>query len=65
MHSDHDYISLTLNLDDIQRGPGFWNFNNDLIADTAFEAEMKEFWTVWETKYDAFADPLVWWDKAK
>ena len=64
-HSDHDYISLTLNLDNIQRGPGFWHFNNELIADAAFEAEMEEFWTVWQTKYDDFADPLVWWDKAK
>ena len=65
MHSGNDYVSLTLNLENIKRGPGFWHFNNELIADAAFEAEMKEFWTVWQTKYDDFADPLVWWDKAK
>ena len=65
MHSDHDYVSLTLNLENIKRGLGFWHFNNELLADAAFEAEIKDFWTVWQTKYDDFADPLVWWDKAK
>ena len=64
-HSDHDYIFLTLNLDNIQRGPGFWHFNNELIDVAAFEAEIEEFWSTWQTKYDDFADPLVWWDKAK
>lgn len=65
IHSDHDYVSLTLNLENVERGPGFWHFNNELIADAAFEAEMKEFWNVWQDKFDDFADPLVWWDKAK
>ena len=65
IHSDHDYVSLTLNLENVQRGPGFWHFNNELLADAAFEAEIKEFWNVWQDKFDDFADPLVWWDKAK
>ena len=26
---DHDYVSLTLNFDQVLRGPGFWHFNTD------------------------------------
>ena len=64
-HSDHDYVSLTLNFDEKQRGPGYWHFNNELISDAAFEAEINDFWTDWQTKYNNFDDPLAWWDKAK
>ena len=64
-HSDHDYISLTLNFDEKQRGPGNWHFNNELISDAAFEADINEFWTDWQTKYNDFYDPFVLWDKAK
>jgi hypothetical protein len=64
-HSNHDYVSLILNFDQVKRGPGFWHFNNELLSDAAFEAQMKDFWTDWETKYDVFVDPLVWCDKAK
>lgn len=64
-HSDHDYVCLTLNCDQVIRGPGYWYFNNQLLSDAAFEAQIKDFWTDWQTKYDDFADPLLWWDKAK
>ena len=63
--SDHDYISITLNLDNIQRGPGYWHFNSDLIADQAFVMEIEEFWSGWKNKFKEFMDPLAWWEKAK
>ena len=63
--SDHDYITLTLDFENVQRGPGYWHFNNDLIQDQAFIAEIEEFWNVWKDKFNDFVDPLVWWDKAK
>ena len=44
--SDHDYITLTLDFENVQRGPGYWHFNNDLIQDQAFIAEIEEFWNV-------------------
>lgn len=36
-----------------------------MLSDAAFEAQLKDFWTDWQTKYDDFVDPLLWWDKAK
>ena len=43
-HSDHDCICMTLDFDKIQRGPGFWHFNNELLTDALFQEEIKQFW---------------------
>ena len=58
-HSDHDYVCLVLNFDQVVRGPGYWHFNSELLGDAAFEVQIKDFWTDWETKYDDFVDPLL------
>ena len=64
-HSDHDLITLSLDFDSVQRGPGFWHFNNDLLCDASFQVEIESFWRDWEAKLHTFENPLVWWDKAK
>jgi len=64
-HSDHDYVCLILNFAQVVQGPGYWHFNSELLRDAAFETQIKDFWTDWQTKYDDFVDPLLWWDKAK
>ena len=64
-NSDHDYVLLTLNFDQVLRGPGFWHFNNDLLSDSFFQHDMERIWDDWQTKRDHFKSPLVWWDKAK
>lgn len=64
-HSDHDYISLSIDFDCIPRGPGYWHFNNDLLSDVIFQSEIERFWDDWQTKFDLFSNPFVWWEKAK
>ena len=64
-NSDHDYALLTLNFDQVLRGPGFWHFNNDLLSDSLFQHDIERFWDDCQTKMDDFENPLVWWDKAK
>lgn len=34
-HSDHDLITLTLDLSHMQRGKGYWHFNNTLLNNAA------------------------------
>ena len=46
-HSDHDLITLILDLDCQPRGPRYWHFNNTLLDDTIFRIEIQEFWTQW------------------
>jgi len=36
-----------------------------LLRDVAFETQINDFWTAWQTKYDDFVDPLLWWDNPK
>lgn len=38
IYSDHSAVSLSLSLDKTSppRGPGFWKFNNSLLADNSY-----------------------------
>jgi len=56
---------LTLNFDQVNRGPGYWHFNNDLLSEAAFESQINDFWSTWKTRYDDLDDRLLWWDRAK
>ena len=64
-NSDHDYILLTLNFDQVLHGPGFWHLNNDLLSDSFFKHDIECFWGDWKTKMDNLENPLFWWDNAK
>ena len=64
-HSDHDLITLSLDLDRQPRGPGYWHFNNTLLDDAIFGTEIQEFWTQWRTEKTRFPSPLEWWEAAK
>ena len=63
--SDHDLISLTLDLSSQPRGDGYWHFNNTLLTDEHFNTAIQNFWTTWLTKKSDFTSPLLWWDRAK
>ena len=63
--SDHDAILLTINLQQHQRRNGYWHFNNSLLNDHTFNAEINNFWNTWLTKKNTFPNLLQWWDKAK
>ena len=64
-HSDHDLISLTLDLSHMKRGRGYWHFNNTLLNNTLFTTDITNFWTNWLTQKYTFNNQLEWWDKAK
>lgn len=64
-HSDHDLISLSLDLTQQQRGPGLWHFNNSLLNDPVFAEDIRSFWESWLAQKPNFDNPLLWWDKAK
>lgn len=64
-HSDHDLITLTLDLSRMQRGKGYWHFNNTLLNNAAFNADIISFWNNWITQTANSDNRLTWWDKAK
>ena len=64
-HSDHDSITLSLNLTEQPCADGFWHFNNSLLQDPIFSDDIKLFWQDWLLQKHKFDNPLIWWDKAK
>ena len=63
--SDHDLITLKIDLHNQPRGEGYWHFNNSLLDDNVFVTEIYQFWTDWLTRKNEFNTPLHWWDTAK
>ena len=63
--SDHDLITLKIDLHNQPRGEGYWHFNNSLLDDNVFVTEIYQFWTDWLTRKKEFNTPLHWWDTAK
>ena len=57
-HSDHDTIVLVLDFDRVQRGPGYWHFNIELLKDTLFQAEIENFWADWKNRFNDVWVPL-------
>ena len=64
-HSDHDCLTLTIDFERIERGPGYWHFNNELLEDGFFQEEIERFLSNWVEEFENFADPFEWWEKAK
>ena len=58
-------MTLTIDFERIERGPGYWHFNNELLADGVFQEEIERFWSNWVEEFKNFADPFEWWEKAK
>lgn len=40
-HSDHDYVCLVLNFNQVVRGPGYWHFNSELLGDAGLRLKLK------------------------
>lgn len=64
-HSDHDSITLSLNLTEQPCGDGFWHFNYSLLQDPIFSDNIKSFLQEWLLQINTFDNLLIWWDKAK
>ena len=62
-----DHLAITLeidSLDDQQRGPSFWKFNNSLLEDPAFVQSLREKFPNWLQEIN-FCDTRVKWDWMK
>ena len=65
LNSDHDLITLSLDLTQQPRGQGLWHFNNSFLNEPVFAEDIRSFWDQWLSQKQKFDSPLIWWDKAK
>ena len=65
--SDHSALQLTLSSNEKEtiRGPGFWKFNNSLLADKEYTDFITESIPIFVSKYEDLTDRGLFWEMVK
>jgi len=63
--SDHSFVSMRMNFNKIERGPGVWILNNLILDETEYNKKILEI--IEQEKYCPLykSELLVWWDNLK
>ena len=61
---DHKIVVVELS-QSIERGPGQWALNTDLLRDTNFLTEVEKQWSRFSELKNDFTSKVEWWDRAK
>ena len=64
-YSDHDAISLRLNTENIERGPGLWKLNASILENSEYLEIISKFWITWKREIDKFDSKKQLWDLTK
>ena len=64
--SDHEYVFLKLDLNKVERGPGIWLLNTEILKDNVYKMEVGEMILSSIKEMGDYGDSLgVWWDNLK
>ena len=64
--SDQSAITLSVNgLDDLEKGPNFWEFNSNLVNDSAYFELLTTEYAYWFEEFKEVKDKRVLWDLIK
>ena len=58
--TDHKIVCTTLTVDEIERGPGVWKFNNKFLLDPEFTSQIRELIQE-NSKFQDFINPSDFW----
>ena len=64
-HSDHDKVTIKLDLSEIERGPGLWKINNSYLHDPEYVKEITRMWYLHQLKKDENDNLNGWWEEGK
>ena len=66
IRTDHSAVTLEIDsLEDQQRGPSFWKFNNSLLDDALFIQRLREKFSMWLDEINFCVDLRIKWDWMK
>ena len=65
LHSDHSILKIELGISNHTRGKGIWKFNNSLLHDNTYIAEVKKIIQNCEKEYETLEDRALAWDMTK
>ena len=66
--SDHDGVCVQFKLSQVERGPGVWKMNCNVIKSLLFKNTFESFWKKWKENInnrDMFANKREFWDMTK
>jgi hypothetical protein len=64
-NKDHSAISLKIDPENVERGPGVWKMNRLVLESELFDNAFKTMCHSWREKVDYFSDMHTWWDIGK
>ena len=63
--SDHDAVSIDIDMTKCKRGPGVWKMNIKTIFSNIFRESLETLWPIWSMDMDSYPNPIVWWESIK
>ena len=63
--SDHDYVTLHLQIKKQKIGPSYWKFNNSLLNNQEYVVTLNEKFQEWVNEYVKKDDKKMLWDWLK
>ena len=65
VYSDHTFLKLEFDFNEISIGPGLWRLNTNLLNVLSFRQKIESFWTGWRKRKSQFPNLASWWDAGK
>ena len=63
--SDHELVSIKLDLVDTKRGPGYWKMNAKIIESERYKVTFQSFWKSWIREKNKYKNKREWWEATK
>jgi len=65
LHSDHSILKINLGHNNLNRGRGYWKFNNNLLHDLEYVSQIKKFIKESKLEYENLSDKGLVWELVK
>ena len=63
--TDHRGVSIEINSDEIERGPGRWQMNDNVIKSERYRNMFEELWPMWLENKTTYKNVREWWVDVK
>jgi len=63
--SDHNGVVLNVSTCIVEKGPGRWQMNSDVLYSDIFKNNFEEMWNNWQNKKANYSDLREWWEEGK
>lgn len=65
MTDHYNLVKTKLKLGNLDRGPGYWHFNNNLLNNDTYTTTVPLWWKNWQPQRSKFPSIKEWWKQGK